>query len=302
MRQATEQHFIDVPDTNLSDGAQSDTLALYLGQISDFPLLSADEEKKLGWQVKHGARSEAEEAKRLLTERNLRLVVSVVKKYVGRGVTLTDLIQEGNIGLMRAVDKYDYRKGCKFSTYAVWWIRQAVLHAVASQGRTVRLPMHVSDKVGRLLRTSNALAQQYGRDPSREELAAATGMSRRELERVSRVSLHPISLENPAFKDSGTQDGCIRDYIPDHTTTQPLEALMARDLREQLEYAMRTLSPRERCIVELRFGLPDGRCRTLQEVGREFGLTRERIRQIQRKALAKLRSLLWGTPLREYLE
>jgi len=276
-----------------------ESVTIYLHEIVRFPLLNAKEEKLLGRQLKDGSQDEAQEAKRRLVEANLRLVVSIAKKYVGRGLSLMDLIQEGNIGLIRVVDKFDYQKGYKFSTYATWWIRQGITRAVADQARTIRIPVHIGVKINRLVRTSYRLAQEYGREPNKKELAAEMQTSPKKVGQIIKATELPASLETPVGED---RDCFLGDFIEDETIPQPADVATNELLKEQLEDVLASLSAKERRVIELRFGLGDSRSRTLEEVGHEFGLTRERIRQIENKALRKLRHPKRSRKLREYLD
>jgi RNA polymerase primary sigma factor len=263
------------------------------------PLLSAEEVKQFGYQIKHGCKNEAQEARRRLIEANLRLVVSVAKKYVGQGLSLMDLIQEGNLGLMRAVNKFDYRKGYKFSTCATWWIRQSITRAIADQARTIRIPVHMLEAIKHLFRTSHSLTQEYGREPTKEELAIQMEASPAKIAQITRAARQPISLEAPVLEDGGSNIG---DFIADKSAAQPIEVATNMLLKEQLNNILASLPDRERRVIELRFGLGDGRRHTLDEVGQEFGITRERVRQIQKKALNKLRHPRYSRRLREYIE
>jgi len=276
-----------------------DSVKRYLHEIGSFPLLSAEEEKLLGSQVKHGSKNEAQEARRRLIEANLRLVVSVAKNYVGRGLSLMDLIQEGNMGLIRAVDRFDYQKGYKFSTYATWWIRQGITRAVANQSRTIRIPVHMVQRINCLLRISHSLAQEYGREPTEEELAAEMQTSPKKVAEIIKAAKQPLSLETPIGDEGHSYLG---DLVEDERLPQPTEVAINRALEEELQDVLASLPARERRVVELRFGLGDGRSRTLEEVGWEFGVTRERIRQIETKALRKLRHPKRSRKLREYLD
>jgi RNA polymerase primary sigma factor len=272
---------------------------MYLHEIAQIPLLDVEDEKLLGSQLKYGTKSEAQEAKRRLIEANLRLVVSIAKRYTGQRLPLMDLIQEGNIGLIRAVDKSDYRKGYKFSTYATWWIRQSITRAIANQTRAIRIPIHMVEKINHLFRISHSLAQEYGREPIREELAEAMQTSPKKVGEIIKATRQPLSLEAPFGED---RDCYLADFIEDETMPQPAETATNELLKEQLQGVLASLSAKERRVIELRFGLGDGRSRTLDGVGREFGLTRERIRQIEDKALEKLHHPKRSRKLREYLE
>jgi RNA polymerase primary sigma factor len=277
----------------------SDPLRIYLREIGSFLLLSAEEEKVLSHRVKHGSKNKAQEARRRLIEANLRLVVSVAKHYVGQGLSLMDLIQEGNLGLIRAVDKFDYQQGYKFSTYATWWIRQSITRAIANQSRTIRIPVHMMGSISRLIRVSDGLTQEYGREPTDKELAAEMQSSPRKVGEIIKATKQPLSLETPIGEEGASYLG---DFVEDKRLPQPAEVTMNRALEEELQNLLASLPAKERRVIELRFGLGDGRSRTLEEVGWEFGVTRERIRQIEAKALRKLRHPKRSRKLREYLD
>ncbi len=272
-----------------------DPVRTYLKEIGRVNLLTVTEEVELGRQMEAGSL----EAKRHLTEANLRLVVSIAKKYLGRGLSFLDLIQEGNLGLMRAVDKFDYRRGFKFSTYATWWIRQAISRAIADQARTIRVPVHVLETINKLGRVSRTLVQQLGREPTEAEIAGEMGMRPEKLRDILRVSQTPVSLETPVGED---EESTLADLVEDKEATLPAEAASRTLLQEQLAGILSTLSARERRVLQLRFGLLDGRERTLEEVGRRLGLTRERIRQTEVDALRKLRDSSGSRVLRGYLD
>jgi len=290
-----------------------DPVRMYLREIGRVPLLSAFEEISLAKRMERGRRErtkpfatqhlsimlDAEEAQRQLTEANLRLVVSVAKKYIGRGMSLLDLIQEGNIGLIRAVEKFDYTKGFKFSTYATWWIRQAITRAIADQARTIRIPVHMVETINRLIRTSRRLLQELGREPSAEEIAAEMQITPDKVREIIKVSQEPVSLETPIGEED---DSHLGDFIEDQGALAPAEAASHQLLREQVKDALGSLTQREQEVLRLRFGLDDGRSRTLEEVGKEFKVTRERIRQIEAKALRKLRHPSRSRKLKDYLE
>ena len=255
---------------------------MYLKEIGRYPLLTPEEEKELGRRMSEGD----EEAKKKMTEANLRLVVSVAKRYTGRGLQFLDLIQEGNLGLMKAVDKFDHEKGFKFSTYATWWIRQSVTRAIADQAKTIRVPVHMVETINKVIRTSRTLLQELGREPSEEELAEALGMSVEKVRDILKIAQEPVSLETPIGEE---EDSHLGDFIPAEGASDPAELASETLMREQIRKAISTLTPREQRVLELRYGLDDGRSRTLEEVGLEFGVTRERIRQIESKAIRKLR-------------
>jgi RNA polymerase primary sigma factor len=272
-----------------------DPVRMYLKEIGKVPLLSATEEVELAKRMAEGD----QEAKQKLAEANLRLVVSIAKRYVGRGMLFLDLIQEGNLGLIKAVEKFDYQKGYKFSTYATWWIRQAITRAIADQARTIRIPVHMVETINKLIRVSRQLLQQYGRDPLPEELAKEMDISEGKVREILKIAQEPVSLETPIGEE---EDSHLGDFIPDDDAPAPAEAAAFTLLKEQLMDVLDTLTPREEKVLKLRFGLEDGRARTLEEVGKEFQVTRERIRQIEAKALRKLRHPSRSKKLRDFLE
>ena len=283
-------------DFSLPEGiSMDDPVRMYLKEIGKVPLLSADEEVVLAKRMEQGD----EEAKRKLAEANLRLVVSIAKRYVGRGMLFLDLIQEGNLGLIKAVEKFDYSKGYKFSTYATWWIRQAITRAIADQARTIRIPVHMVETINRLMRVSRQLIQELGRDPQPEEIAELMDMPIDKVRDIMKISQEPVSLETPIGEE---EDSHLGDFIPDENVLVPSEAAAFTLLKEQLIEVLDTLTEREQKVLRLRFGLDDGRARTLEEVGKEFSVTRERIRQIEAKALRKLRHPSRSKKLKDYLE
>ncbi|MDA8233664.1 MAG: RNA polymerase sigma factor RpoD [Clostridia bacterium] len=272
-----------------------DPVRMYLKEIGRVPLLSADEEIQLAKGMEEGD----EEAKRRLAEANLRLVVSIAKRYVGRGMLFLDLIQEGNLGLIKAVEKFDFRKGFKFSTYATWWIRQAITRAIADQARTIRIPVHMVETINKLIRVSRQLLQELGREPLPEEIAREMDIPVERVREIQKIAQEPVSLETPIGEE---EDSHLGDFIEDQDAPAPAEAASFMLLKEQLEEVLETLTPREEKVLRLRFGLDDGRSRTLEEVGQEFGVTRERIRQIEAKALRKLRHPSRSKKLKDYLD
>jgi len=287
-----------------------DPVRMYLKEIGRVPLLSMEQEKSLAMRIEAGELESSrngqadsqvvdsgEEAKRQLTEANLRLVVSIAKKYVGRGMLFLDLIQEGNLGLIRAVEKFDYRKGYKFSTYATWWIRQAITRALADQARTIRIPVHMVETINRLIKVSRQLLQELGREPSVEEIAESMALTPEKVREVMKISQEPISLETPIGEE---EDSHLGDFIEDQEAVAPAEAASVMLLKEKMQDVLQNLTERERKVLVLRFGLEDGHQRTLEEVGQEFGVTRERIRQIEAKALRKLRHPSRGKALKDY--
>jgi len=272
-----------------------DPVRMYLKEIGRVPLLAGEEEIELAKRMEKGD----EEAKRRLAEANLRLVVSIAKRYVGRGMLFLDLIQEGNLGLIKAVEKFDYRKGFKFSTYATWWIRQAITRAIADQARTIRIPVHMVETINKLIRISRQLLQELGREPLPEEIAKEMDIPVERVRDIMKIAQEPVSLETPIGEE---EDSHLGDFIEDEDAPAPAEAASFILLKEQLEEVLETLTPREKKVLRLRFGLDDGRARTLEEVGQEFGVTRERIRQIEAKALRKLRHPSRSKKLKDYLE
>ena len=294
----TDEDEVDVENIDLSvpEGVSiEDPVRMYLKEIGKVPLLSAEEEIELAKRMEKGD----EEAKKKLAEANLRLVVSIAKRYVGRGMLFLDLIQEGNLGLIKAVEKFDYRKGYKFSTYATWWIRQAITRAIADQARTIRIPVHMVETINKLIRVSRQLLQELGREPTPEEIAAEMNMPVERVREILKISQEPVSLETPIGEE---EDSHLGDFIQDDNVPVPVDAAAYTLLREQLEEVLNTLTDREKKVLSLRFGLEDGRGRTLEEVGKEFNVTRERIRQIEAKALRKLRHPTRSRKLRDYLD
>ncbi len=290
-----EEEVIDL-DLSVPEGVGiDDPVRMYLKEIGRVPLLSAEEEVRLAKRMEQGD----EEAKKQLAEANLRLVVSIAKRYVGRGMLFLDLIQEGNLGLIKAVEKFDYGKGFKFSTYATWWIRQAITRAIADQARTIRIPVHMVETINKLIRVSRQLLQELGRDPTPEEIAAAMEIPVERVREIQKVAQEPVSLETPIGEE---EDSHLGDFIEDEDAPAPAEAASYILLKEQLESVLDTLTAREEKVLRLRFGLDDGRSRTLEEVGQEFGVTRERIRQIEAKALRKLRHPSRSRKLKDYLD
>lgn len=291
-------------DTNLEDDLDlsvpegvsiDDPVRMYLKEIGKVPLLTPEEEIELAKRMEQGD----EEAKRKLAEANLRLVVSIAKRYVGRGMLFLDLIQEGNLGLIKAVEKFDYQKGFKFSTYATWWIRQAITRAIADQARTIRIPVHMVETINKLVRVSRQLLQEYGREPQPEEIAKEMGISVEKVHEILKIAQEPVSLETPIGEE---EDSHLGDFIPDEDAPAPAEAAAYTLLKEQLTEVLDTLTPREEKVLRLRFGLDDGRARTLEEVGKVFNVTRERIRQIEAKALRKLRHPSRSKKLKDFLD
>ncbi|NLC67296.1 MAG: RNA polymerase sigma factor RpoD [Clostridiaceae bacterium] len=286
----------DDVDLSLPEGISiDDPVRMYLKEIGKVPLLTAEEEIELARRMEQGD----PEAKRRLAEANLRLVVSIAKRYVGRGMLFLDLIQEGNLGLIKAVEKFDYRKGYKFSTYATWWIRQAITRAIADQARTIRIPVHMVETINKLISISRQLLQELGREPTPEEIAREMDMPVEKVREIMKISQEPVSLETPIGEE---EDSHLGDFIPDEEAPAPAESAAFTLLKEQLMEVLDTLTPREEKVLRLRFGLDDGKARTLEEVGKEFNVTRERIRQIEAKALRKLRHPSRSKKLKDYLD
>jgi len=291
-----EELDVEKIDLTVPDGISiEDPVRMYLKEIGKVPLLNAEEEIELAKRMELGD----EAAKKRLAEANLRLVVSIAKRYVGRGMLFLDLIQEGNLGLIKAVEKFDYRKGYKFSTYATWWIRQAITRAIADQARTIRIPVHMVETINKLIRVSRQLLQELGREPLPEEIAKEMNMSVDRVREILKISQEPVSLETPIGEE---EDSHLGDFIQDDNVPVPADAAAFTLLREQLTEVLSTLTEREQKVLRLRFGLDDGRARTLEEVGKEFNVTRERIRQIEAKALRKLRHPSRSRKLKDYLE
>ena len=287
---------IEKIDLSIPEGVSiEDPVRMYLKEIGKVPLLSAEEEIELAKRMENGDQN----AKKRLAEANLRLVVSIAKRYVGRGMLFLDLIQEGNLGLIKAVEKFDYRKGYKFSTYATWWIRQAITRAIADQARTIRIPVHMVETINKLIRVSRQLLQELGREPSPEEIAAEMDMPVERVREILKISQEPVSMETPIGEE---EDSHLGDFIEDDNVPAPAEAASFTLLKEQLDEVLSTLTDREQKVLRLRFGLEDGRARTLEEVGKEFKVTRERIRQIEAKALRKLRHPSRSRKLKDYLD
>ena len=285
----------DLLTKGVIDISIDDPVKMYLKDIGKVPLLSAEEETELARRMQEGD----EEAKKLLSEANLRLVVSIAKRYVGRGMLFLDLIQEGNLGLMKAVEKFDYTKGFKFSTYATWWIRQAITRAIADQARTIRIPVHMVETINRQIRVSRALLQELGREPTPSEIAEAMGVPEDKVVEIQKIAQDPVSLETPIGEE---EDSHLVDFIEDDKTIAPGDVAAYAMLKEQLIGVLHKLTPREEMVLRLRYGIDDGRARTLEEVGREFNVTRERIRQIEAKALRKLRHPSKSKKLKDFLE
>ena len=293
IEEVTEEEIVET-EAMVDNFTIDDPVRMYLKEIGKGPLLTPEEEVELAIRMSEGD----EEAKRRMSEANLRLVVSIAKRYVGRGMLFLDLIQEGNLGLIKAVEKFDYTKGYKFSTYATWWIRQAITRAIADQARTIRIPVHMVETINKVIRVSRQLLQELGHDPSAEEIAAEMNMPVEKVRDILKIAQEPVSLETPIGEE---EDSHLGDFIPDEDASEPSEAASFSLLREQLEEVLDTLAPREKKVLELRFGIVDGRTRTLEEVGKEFNVTRERIRQIEAKALRKLRHPSRSKKLRDFL-
>ena len=293
LEEVTEEEIMDT-DAVAETFASDDPVRMYLKEIGKVPLLTPEEEVALAMRMSEGD----EEAKRRMAEANLRLVVSIAKRYVGRGMLFLDLIQEGNLGLIKAVEKFDYTKGYKFSTYATWWIRQAITRAIADQARTIRIPVHMVETINKVIRVSRQLLQELGHDPSAEEIAEVMGLPAEKVRDILKIAQEPVSLETPIGEE---EDSHLGDFIEDEGVSEPSEAASFTLLKEQLMTVLDTLTPREKKVLELRFGIVDGRTRTLEEVGKEFNVTRERIRQIEAKALRKLRHPSRSKKLRDFL-
>ena len=293
---STEEEVEEELDLTIPEGiAIDDPVRMYLKEIGKVPLLSSEEEIDLANRIEQGD----QRAKKKLAEANLRLVVSIAKRYVGRGMLFLDLIQEGNLGLIKAVEKFDYRKGFKFSTYATWWIRQAITRAIADQARTIRIPVHMVETINKLIRVQRQLLQELGRDPFPEEISKVMDLPVDKVREIQKIAQEPVSLETPIGEE---EDSHLGDFIPDDDALAPAEAAAFTMLKEQLINVLDTLTPREEKVLRLRFGLDDGRARTLEEVGKEFNVTRERIRQIEAKALRKLRHPSRSKKLKDYLD
>ena len=290
-----EQIYKALPEAGIQDIGLDDPVKMYLKDIGRVPLLSGDEEIELARRMQEGD----EAAKKRLSEANLRLVVSIAKRYVGRGMLFLDLIQEGNLGLMKAVEKFDYQKGFKFSTYATWWIRQSITRAIADQARTIRIPVHMVETINKLTRVSRILLQENGREPTPEEIAAAMEVDVARVREIQKIAQDPVSLETPIGEE---EDSHLGDFIEDDKTQTPSDSVSFIMLKEQLLSVLDTLTPREEKVLRLRYGIDDGKPRTLEEVGKEFNVTRERIRQIEAKALRKLRHPSRSRRLKDFLE
>ena len=296
--QSSEDTPIDAINLSVPDGVSSDDpVRLYLKEIGKYPLLTTEEEIALAKQIAEGTPEEQAAAKKKLSEANLRLVVSIAKRYVGRGMQFLDLIQEGNLGLIKAAEKFDYTKGYKFSTYATWWVRQAITRAIADQARTIRIPVHMVETINKLIRVNRQLAQELGRDPTPAEIAKEMGISESKVREIIKIAQEPVSLETPIGEE---EDSHLGDFIEDENAPAPAEVASNAMMREQLQEVLHTLTPREEKVIRLRFGLEDGQAHTLEEVGKEFNVTRERVRQIEAKALRKIRHPGRSKKLRDY--
>ena len=296
--QSSEDTPIDTINLSVPDGVSSDDpVRQYLKEIGKYPLLTTEEEIALAKQIAEGTPEEQAAAKKKLSEANLRLVVSIAKRYVGRGMQFLDLIQEGNLGLIKAAEKFDYTKGYKFSTYATWWVRQAITRAIADQARTIRIPVHMVETINKLIRVNRQLAQELGRDPTPAEIAKEMGISESKVREIIKIAQEPVSLETPIGEE---EDSHLGDFIEDENAPAPAEVASNAMMREQLQEVLHTLTPREEKVIRLRFGLEDGQAHTLEEVGKEFNVTRERIRQIEAKALRKIRHPGRSKKLRDY--
>ena len=296
--QSSEDPPIDTINLSVPDGVSSDDpVRLYLKEIGKYPLLTTEEEIALAKQIAEGTPEEQAAAKKKLSEANLRLVVSIAKRYVGRGMQFLDLIQEGNLGLIKAAEKFDYTKGYKFSTYATWWVRQAITRAIADQARTIRIPVHMVETINKLIRVNRQLAQELGRDPTPAEIAKEMGISESKVREIIKIAQEPVLLETPIGEE---EDSHLGDFIEDENAPAPAEVASNAMMREQLQEVLHTLTPREEKVIRLRFGLEDGQAHTLEEVGKEFNVTRERIRQIEAKALRKIRHPGRSKKLRDY--
>ena len=296
--QSSEDTPIDTINLSIPDGVSSDDpVRLYLKEIGKYPLLTTEEEIALAKQIAEGTPEEQAAAKKKLSEANLRLVVSIAKRYVGRGMQFLDLIQEGNLGLIKAAEKFDYTKGYKFSTYATWWVRQAITRSIADQARTIRIPVHMVETINRIVRVNRQLQQKLGREPRPEEIAKELGISVSKVQEIIKIAQEPVSLETPIGEE---EDSHLGDFIEDENAPAPAEVASNAMMREQLQEVLHTLTPREEKVIRLRFGLEDGQAHTLEEVGKEFNVTRERIRQIEAKALRKIRHPGRSKKLRDY--
>lgn len=299
LRGETSQRLIDKVAESEDAEIFPNLVRVYLREVGRRPLLTPEDERALSKQIKHANKSEAQQARQLLVESNLRLVVSIAKRYIGSGLPLMDLVQEGTIGLMRAVDKFDYQKGYKFSTYASWWIRQSIARAVANQARTIRIPAYMVEAVNRLSSVRHGLTEKYGREPTDKELAREMGVSTRKVHEIMKAARWPLSLQSSVGEE---RDSRLGDFIKDETMSQPADIAAKQLLKERLQGILASLSAKERRVIELRFGLSGDHSHTLEEVGSELGVTRERVRQIENKALRKLRHPKRSRELREYLD